>query len=33
MVATGTKSRISWNGLFGSSDSLVVWVFDITSSV
>ena len=32
-VATGTKSRISWKGLLGSSVSLVVWVFDIISSV
>jgi hypothetical protein len=29
----GTKSRISWYGLFGISDSLTVCVFDITSSV
>jgi hypothetical protein len=31
--ATGTKSRISWYGLFGISVSLTVWVFDISSSV
>jgi len=30
---TGTKSRINANGLLGWSDSFVVWVFDITSSV
>ena len=31
--AIGAKSRISWNGLFGISDSLTVCVFDINSSV
>jgi len=31
--ATATKSRISWKGLLGTSDSFVVWVFDIISSV
>ena len=31
--AIGTKSRSSWNGLLGISDSLTVCVFDITSSV
>ena len=31
--ATGTKSRINWNGLLVISDSLVVWVFDIISRV
>ena len=31
--ATGTKSRMSWNGLVGISDSLTVCVFDISSSV
>ncbi len=30
---TATKSRISWNGLLGISDSLVVCVFDMASSV
>ena len=31
--ATATKSRMSWNGLFGISDSFAVCVFDIISSV
>ena len=31
--ATPAKSRISWYGLFWISDSLVVWVLDIISSV
>jgi hypothetical protein len=31
--ATGAKSRSSWNGLVGISDSLTVCVFDIRSSV
>jgi hypothetical protein len=31
--ATGTKSRVSWKGLFGISDSLTVCVLLITSSV
>lgn len=29
----GTKSRISWKGLFGISDSFTVCVFDISSSM
>ena len=33
MLATGRKSRMSLNGLCGSSVSLTVCVFDITSSV
>ena len=33
MGAIGTKSRISWKGLFVISDSLTVCVLDISSSV